>query len=135
MSPSSTTPTMTELHTALGSLLEVLADVPEVQNSPHLSWRLGYTGRLDGVGIEGALYAIRDRQAADRIADLLGLSTRRTSTRSSDGDKRLHEIHGKHAGVPVVLICWLPEPTEREQLLARLAELDAAEADTEGGAA
>jgi hypothetical protein len=127
--------TMRGLHALLGELLDLLADVPELHEPRSVDWSIG---RQPGVTVAIAVGVLTDRDQTllEHIAGVLGGGTIHPLGRTyqqADGTYRLHTLHAELRGVPVRVIASRPEPSEREALLARLAELDAA--DAEGGAA
>ncbi|UED85288.1 hypothetical protein [Streptomyces profundus] len=122
--------TMRGLHAVMGELMDLLADVPGVDDPTAVSWNVGRTLgtpglRVTHLGGDGPTLL----SAAER---LLGGELRRDQSASAvvsaGGERtRMTTLHTTHTGVPVRVTAWLPEPSEREELLARLAELDAAE--------
>ncbi|MGW8846557.1 hypothetical protein ACWGNE_02140 [Streptomyces xiamenensis] len=123
MSPSSTnrpTPTMTELHTALGSLLEALANagITELLEPKTAWWSIG---RTSGATVALTGNAVGGFRAA-RLGDLAALVEGTTAADRGGLEHSVnHLITGTWRGIPTELSVW----TRR----------NAAEADTQGGAA
>jgi hypothetical protein len=123
--------TIRDLYPVLGELLDLLAEeVPEAV-SVRCTWSIGTMPALPrGIQV-GVLDDDASGSVLTRIADLLGgESTVRRSHSPYEvpsGMRRLYDLHAHYQGIPVRITVTRPEPTEREALLARLAELDAAE--------
>lgn len=132
MSQPTTHPDVRDLYPPLGELLARLAaEEPQAVGSG-VCWSIGYMPT--GVrGIRGGVLADdATGSVLDRLAALIGGETRirpyGDSYEQADGSRwRLHMLHARYRGIPVEITTARPEPTEREALLARLAELDAAE--------
>ncbi|GAB3115924.1 hypothetical protein GCM10027160_24040 [Streptomyces calidiresistens] len=118
--------TITELHAALGTAIERLAPVLTDLEPNQTTWTLGFQPS-ESAELELHIYRAT-RAELDAIATALGArpgDITRTGLRS--GGKEEHEVRFAVSGIPAVVSAWLPEPSEREQLLARLAQLDASD--------
>lgn len=115
--------TFAELHAALGTALERLAHIPAAHDRTKTAWTLGYQP-ADHAELELHLYRA-NRAELEAITTALGGSPDDiTRTGPISHNQEQHEARWTIHGVPAVVTAWLPAPTDREQLLARLAELD-----------
>jgi hypothetical protein len=129
-------PDIPELHEVMGALLATLADVPEA-TIPQAEWRLGTVIRDEQ--ISWAAFGVPDERGRDLLeqvrARLCGgtITPSDTPFRRHNGRwARAHTLRVRFRNIHVAVTAWVSEPTEREALLARLAELDAAEATEDG---
>ncbi|MCE7083471.1 hypothetical protein [Streptomyces sp. ST2-7A] len=122
--------TTANLHRLMGEILTRATEVPALAPLLTAEWILAVGGYRDGLTANTySVYAV-DGTLLDAARTEWGPGhTERvaTSTTYADGTQsRMHTLHTTYASVPLRISAHLPEPTEREELLARLAELDAA---------
>ncbi|SFD12756.1 hypothetical protein [Streptomyces aidingensis] len=125
-------PDMQGLLGVLGCALDMTAGIPEVQDPDRAAWSIGYRP-VAGICVEVTLHDPVSVELLERIAAALGGGEVR-DTGTVSGAVRLHEVAGRLGDIPVRVSGWVPLPSEREALLARLAELDAREAAGDAGA-
>ncbi|WP_158920629.1 hypothetical protein [Streptomyces sp. NBRC 109706] len=125
-------PTMRDLHRVMGELLDLL---PDMGDPTGVSWDVGR--QPDGtVGLRVSAVGPDGPELLEAAHRLMGGDVRPSGdvlVHVGGGRSRMTALHTEHVGVPVRVTAWLPEPDEREALLARLAELDAAEGPQGGG--